>query len=55
MAADLEDTAVTEFVLDAVTTRAKGVLKQHQDLVLSNQAFDRFIAELDKPTPTADG
>jgi uncharacterized protein (DUF1778 family) len=35
MAADLEDTAVTEFVLDAVTTRAKGVLKQHQDLVLS--------------------
>jgi uncharacterized protein (DUF1778 family) len=25
------------------------VVKQHQDLVLSNQAFDRFITELDKP------
>jgi uncharacterized protein (DUF1778 family) len=48
-AADLEDTTVTAFVLDTVTTRAKGVLKQHQDLVLSNEAFDRFIAELDKP------
>ncbi len=48
-AADLEDTTVTAFVLDTVTSRAKRVLKQHQDLVLSNQAFDRFIAELDKP------
>ncbi len=48
-AADLEDTTVTAFVLDTVTTRAKGVIKRHQDLVLSNEAFDRFIAELDKP------
>ena len=48
-AADLEDTTVTAFVLDTVTARAKGVVKQHNDLVLSNQAFDRFIAELDKP------
>jgi uncharacterized protein (DUF1778 family) len=48
-AADLEETTVTAFVLDTVTTRAKGVVKQHQDLVLSNQAFDRFITELDKP------
>jgi uncharacterized protein (DUF1778 family) len=24
-------------------------VKQHQDLVLSNDAFDRFLAELDKP------
>jgi len=24
-------------------------VKQHQDLVLSNDAFDRFIAELDMP------
>jgi len=48
-AADLEDTTVTAFVLDTVTTRAKRVVKQHQDLVLSNDTFDRFIAELDKP------
>lgn len=25
------------------------VLRQRQDLVLSNEAFDRFIAELDRP------
>ncbi|MDP8930530.1 MAG: DUF1778 domain-containing protein [Actinomycetota bacterium] len=48
-AAELEDTTMTAFVLDTVTTRAKGVIKQRQDLVLSNEAFDRFIAELDKP------
>lgn len=24
-------------------------MKQHQDLVLSNEEFDRFIAELDGP------
>jgi uncharacterized protein (DUF1778 family) len=48
-AADLEDTTVTAFVLDIVTSRAQGVVRQHQDLLLSNQAFDRFIAELDKP------
>jgi uncharacterized protein (DUF1778 family) len=48
-AADLEDTTVTAFVLESVTSKAKQVVKQHQDLVLSNEAFDRFIAELDKP------
>lgn len=48
-AAGLEDSTVTAFVLDTVTSRAKRVVKQHQDLVLSNAAFDRFIAELDKP------
>ena len=48
-AADLEDTTVTAFVLDTVTTRARRVVKQHQDLVLSNEAFDRFMAELDGP------
>ncbi len=48
-AADLEDTTVTAFVLDTVTYRAKGVIKQHRDLVLSNEAFDRFIVELDNP------
>ncbi|MDQ6614683.1 MAG: DUF1778 domain-containing protein [Actinomycetota bacterium] len=48
-AADLEDTTVTAFVLGTVTTRARKVIKQNQDLILSNDAFDRFIAELDKP------
>ncbi len=48
-AADLKDTTVTAFVLDTVTTRAKRVVKQHQDLILPNKAFDRFLAELDRP------
>jgi uncharacterized protein (DUF1778 family) len=48
-AADLEDTTVTAFVLESVTSKAKRVVKQHQDLVLSNDAFDRFLAELDRP------
>lgn len=48
-AADLQDTTVTAFVLDTVTARAHEVVEQYRDLVLSNTAFDRFIAELDKP------
>jgi len=48
-AADLEDSTVTAFVLDTVTSKARRVVKQHKDLLLSNEAFDRFIAELDKP------
>ncbi len=47
-AADLEGTTVTAFVLETVTSKARRVVKQHQDLVLSNDAFDRFIVELDK-------
>ncbi|MEJ7764392.1 MAG: DUF1778 domain-containing protein [Acidimicrobiales bacterium] len=48
-AGDLEDSTVTAFVLDTVTSKARRVVKQHQDILLSNEAFDRFIAELDKP------
>ena len=48
-AADIEDTTVTAFMLDTVTARAKGVVKRHRDLTLSNEVFDRFLAELDKP------
>ena len=48
-AADLEDRTVTAFVLETVTARAERVVRRRQDLVLANAAFDRFIAELDKP------
>ncbi|MHB8290768.1 MAG: type II toxin-antitoxin system TacA family antitoxin [Acidimicrobiales bacterium] len=48
-AADLEETTVTAFVLDTVTAKANRVIRQHRDVVLANDAFDRFIAELDKP------
>ncbi len=40
---------MTAFMLDTVTSQARGVVKQHQDLVLSNQSFDLFMTELDKP------
>lgn len=46
-AAELEETTVTAFVLETVTARAKSVVKDHNTLVLSNEAFDRFLAELD--------
>ena len=53
-AAELEDTTVTAFVLETVTAKASRVLKQHRDMTLSNEAFDRFIAELDKPAAPVD-
>lgn len=48
-AADIEDSTVTSFVLKSVTTRAKRVVTEHHDIVLSNESFDRFLAELDTP------
>ncbi|MBA2281633.1 MAG: DUF1778 domain-containing protein [Acidimicrobiia bacterium] len=48
-AADLEDTTVTAFVLDTVTSRARRVIKDHHTILLSNEAFDRFLIGLDKP------
>lgn len=48
-AADLEATTVTAFVLNTVTSRALKVIKDHDTIVLSNEAFDRFLHELDKP------
>ena len=48
-AADIEDNTVTSFVLKTVTARAKRVVTEHHDIVLSNESFDRFLAELDTP------
>ncbi|WP_137122756.1 type II toxin-antitoxin system TacA family antitoxin [Segeticoccus rhizosphaerae] len=48
-AADLEHATVTSFLLDTVTARAASVIEQRRDVTLSNEAFDRFMAELDKP------
>ncbi len=48
-AAELEGSTVTTFVLDTVTAQASSVIEAHRDLVLSNEAFDRFLVELDKP------
>ena len=48
-AAALEHATVTSFLLDTVTARAATVIEQHRDVTLSNEAFDRFMTELDKP------
>lgn len=48
-AADVEHATVTSFLLDTVTARAATVIEQRRDVTLSNQAFDRFMAELDQP------
>lgn len=48
-AAEAQDTTVTAFLLETVTARARRVVRDQRDLVLSNVAFTRFLAELDKP------
>jgi uncharacterized protein (DUF1778 family) len=48
-AAELEHTTVTGFVLDTATDRAQSVIEEHRDVVLSNDAFDRFLTALDEP------
>jgi uncharacterized protein (DUF1778 family) len=48
-AAELEDATVTAFLLETVTARARKVVRDRQDLVLSREEFDQFLAELDKP------
>lgn len=40
---------MSAFVLETVTAPAKKVIREHQDLALSAEAYERFIAELDKP------
>lgn len=53
-AAELEGTTVSGFVLDTATERARRVVKQHRDLVLSNESFDAFLIELDRPARAVD-
>lgn len=48
-AAALEGKTVSAFMMDTVTSRAREVISDHRDLVLSEEAFRRFYAELDKP------
>jgi uncharacterized protein (DUF1778 family) len=48
-AAALEGKTVSSFVMDTATSRAREVISDHRDLVLSVAAFEQFHAELDKP------
>lgn len=48
-AADARGTTVSAFVLDTVTVQARKVVREQRDLILSKEAFERFMAELDRP------
>jgi uncharacterized protein (DUF1778 family) len=48
-AASLEGTTVTAFLLDTATERARAIVRDSQDLALSHDAYERFLAELDAP------
>lgn len=48
-AAALEATTLSSFVLGAVEDRARDVVAEGRDLVLSTDAYERFLAELDRP------
>lgn len=48
-AAALEHKTVSAFVLETATERARAVIAEQRDLVLSPEAFDRFYEELDRP------
>lgn len=48
-AAAIEGKTVSAFMMDTVTSRAREVISDHRDLVLSKEAFQRFYVELDKP------
>ena len=45
---------VTAFLLDTVTARATRAIENRRELALSNAAFERFLAELDKPAEDSD-
>lgn len=40
---------MSAFVLDLVTAQARKVVRDQRDLVLSRDAFERFLTELDRP------
>ncbi len=48
-AAALEGKTLSAFVMDTVSSRAREVISDHRDLVLSAHAFQRFYSELDEP------
>jgi uncharacterized protein (DUF1778 family) len=48
-AASLEGTTVTAFLLNTAMERARTIVRDNQDLTLSRDAYERFLAELDAP------
>ena len=50
-AAGIKGKSLTDFVVGAATARAVQVVQEHRVWVLSEQAFDAFVAALDDPPP----
>lgn len=48
-AAALAGQTVTAFLLSAAQDRARELLDERRHLVMSDRAFERFVAELDEP------
>lgn len=48
-AATLERESVTDFVLRATRERAREVIRDYEEIVLSERDFDRFLDALDAP------
>jgi uncharacterized protein (DUF1778 family) len=43
---------VTEFLVEAATSRAEQTQQEQQRIVLMNEVFDRLVQELDQPEQT---
>lgn len=50
-AADLSDTSMSAFVVDAASERAERVIAEHRETVLPSDFFDDVLAALDEPAP----
>ncbi len=48
-AAALERESLTDFVLRATRERARHIIRDHDEIVLSERDFDRFVDALDAP------
>ena len=48
-AAALEQRSLSDFVVQSALTRAEEALADRQRFVLSDEAYDTFVAELDRP------
>lgn len=53
-AAGIERESLTDFVLRAIRERARQVIQEHEEIVLTERDFDRFLAALDNPPPAND-
>jgi uncharacterized protein (DUF1778 family) len=48
-AADVEGATVSQFVVDAITSRARSVMAERRVILLDDAAWSEFVALLDEP------